>query len=211
MRAQVTQSRWHISPLMKAPREKAKAGGLFTLFLHHHFERTPGLTKLEYACCAEIMGRVFWAAQTMNCRSPETGNIELLSIYANAEQMARWLELLLKGELFSAYSMTKPNVVSADAMNISFPMDKVGVEYVLNGGKIVSSVFWNPEIKLYILMARAGPQNENRWRRRSRVLVPSDSPGLTITRNVSIIGYDHATGRVWQGLVLNKKEWKRSQ
>ncbi|KAI9375806.1 acyl-CoA dehydrogenase/oxidase [Aspergillus egyptiacus] len=192
MRAQIAQNRWHMPPLMKELREKAKARGLFNLFLPHHFEGSPGLTNLEYACCAEIMGRVYWAAQTMNCHAPETGNIELLAKYANDEQKKRWLEPLLRGEFSSAYSMTEPEVASSDATNIGIRMERVGDEYVINGRKLFANVLWNPHVKLYILMGCSDPENPNPWRRHSMLLVPADTPGLTITRNLSIMGYDHA-------------------
>ncbi|KAL2844505.1 acyl-CoA dehydrogenase/oxidase [Aspergillus pseudoustus] len=192
MRAQIAKHRWQMPPLMRELREKAKAHGLFNLFLPHHFPGSPGLTNLEYACCAEIMGRVYWAAQTMNCHAPETGNIELLAKYANEEQKACWLQPLLTGEFSSAYSMTEPDVASSDATNISLRMEKVGDEYVLNGRKIFGGVLWNQDIKLYIVMACSDPTNPNPWRRHSMVLVPSDTPGLRIKRNLSIMGYDHA-------------------
>ncbi|KAL4789151.1 acyl-CoA dehydrogenase/oxidase [Aspergillus venezuelensis] len=192
MKAQLARDRWRMPALMKELREKAKARGLFNLFIPPHFPGSPGLTNLEYACCAEIMGRVYWAAQTMNCHAPETGNIELLARYANEEQKARWLQPLLDGEFSSAYSMTEPDVASSDATNISIRMEKVGDEYVVNGRKIFGNVLWNPEVKLYILMGCTDPNNPNPWRRHSMLLVPSNTPGLTITRNVSIMGYDHA-------------------
>ncbi|KAL5363832.1 acyl-CoA dehydrogenase/oxidase [Aspergillus floccosus] len=192
MKAQLAQNRWHMPPLMKKLREKAKSRGLFNLFLPHYFPESPGLTNLEYACCAEIMGRVYWAAQTMNCHAPETGNIELLAKYASEEQKARWLQPLLKGDFSSAYSMTEPDVASSDATNIGIRMEKVGGEYVINGRKLFGNVLWNPDVKLYILMGCSAPDNPNPWRRHSMLLVPSDVPGLTITRNLSIMGYDHA-------------------
>lgn len=109
-KAQVAKERWKTPPLVDELREKAKAAGLFNLFLPNHFKESPGLTNLEYVCCAEIMGWTYWAAQTMNCYAPETGNIELLAKYCNEEQKKKWLQPLLEGTASSAYSMTEPDV-----------------------------------------------------------------------------------------------------
>lgn len=192
MKAQLSQNRWRTPPLMHELREKAKSRDLFNLFLPHHFPESPGLTNLEYACCAEIMGRVYWAAQTMNCHAPETGNIELLAKYANDAQKKKWLEPLLRGEFSSAYSMTEPEVASSDATNIGISMKREGNEYVINGRKLFGNVLWNPEVKLYILMGCTDADHPNPWNRHSMLLVPADAPGLTIVRNLSIMGYDHA-------------------
>ena len=192
MKTQLAKDRWKTPPIMKELRQRAKERGLFNLFLPHHFKESPGLTNLEYSCCAEIMGKVYWAAQTMNCHAPETGNIELLAKYANEEQKKTWLEPLLKGEFSSAYSMTEPDVASSDATTISIRIERDGDEYVINGRKIFGNAKWNPEVKLYILMGCTDPTNPDPWKRHSMVLVPSDTPGLTMNFNLTIMGYDHA-------------------
>lgn len=192
MKAQLVKNRWETPALMKELRQKAKTRGLFNLFLPNHFKESPGLTNLEYSCCAEIMGRVYWAAQTMNCHAPETGNIELLAKYANAEQKDRWLKPLMNGDFSSAYSMTEPEVASSDATNISIRIERDGDEYAINGRKLFGNAKWNPEVKLYILMGCTDPSNPDPWKRHSMLLVPSDTPGLTMESNLTIMGYDHA-------------------
>ncbi|KAL3469646.1 acyl-CoA dehydrogenase/oxidase [Aspergillus californicus] len=192
MKAQLAQNRWKTPPLMKQLRAEAKSRGLFNLFLPKEFPDSPGLTNLEYACCAELMGRVYWAAQTMNCHAPETGNIELLAKYCNAEQKRQWLDPLLRGEFSSAYSMTEPDVASSDATNIAINIRREGDEYVINGRKLFGNVQWNEDIKLYILMGCTDPQNPSPRLRHSMLLVPADTPGLRMRQNLSIMGYDCA-------------------
>ena len=181
---------------MHSLRQKAKTKGLWNLFLPKHFPESPvGLTNLEYACCAEIMGRTYWAAQTMNCHAPETGNIELLAKYCNPAQKKAWLQPLMNGEFSSAYSMTEPDRASSDATNVGcrITRDPNDPQYLLiNGRKLYGNCKYNPEMKLYILMGLSDPSNPNPWRRHTTVLVPSDTPGLTQTRNLTIMGYDHA-------------------
>ncbi|KAL4963409.1 acyl-CoA dehydrogenase/oxidase [Aspergillus stella-maris] len=192
MKAQLAKSRWKMPPLMKQLREEAKARGLFNLFLPNHFEDSPGLTNLEYACCAELMGRVYWAPQTMNCHAPETGNIELLAKYCNEQQKDQWLKPLLRGDFASAYSMTEPEVASSDATNIAISIRREGDEYVINGRKLFANVKWNPEVKLYILMGCTDPTNPDIRKRHSMLLIPSDTPGFRMRQNLSIMGYDCA-------------------
>lgn len=194
MKAQLAQNRWRTPPLMKSLRAKAKTKGLFNLFLPKSFKESPGLTNLEYSCCAEIMGRVYWAAQTMNCHAPETGNIELLAKYCNEEQKRQWLHPLMNGDFSSAYSMTEPDVASSDATQISFSITKSsdGKEYILNGRKLYGNSKANDEVKLYILMGCSDPTNPNPHRRHSTLLVPADTPGFRMVRNLTIMGYDHA-------------------
>ncbi|KAL5340909.1 acyl-CoA dehydrogenase/oxidase [Aspergillus crustosus] len=192
MKSQLSQNRWEMPPLMRQLRTEAKQRGLFNLFLPKEFPESPGLTNLEYACCAELMGRVYWAAQTLNCHAPETGNIELLAKYCNAEQKERWLGPLLRGEFASAYSMTEPEVASSDATNISISIRREGDEYVINGRKLFGNAKWNPEVKLYILMGCTDLTNPDPWRRHSMLLVPSDTPGFRMRQNLSIMGYDCA-------------------
>ncbi|CAG8974965.1 hypothetical protein HYALB_00012088 [Hymenoscyphus albidus] len=175
-------------------REKAKKKGLFNLFLPKHFEESPGLTNLEYGVCAEIMGRVYWAQQTMNCHAPDTGNIELLAKYCNPSQKKKFLLPLLEGTACSAYSMTEPDVASSDATQIGCRITREGNEYVINGRKIFGNSILNADLKFIILMGCSDPTNEDEWNRHSMVIVPADAPGITQVRNMSIMGYDHAPG-----------------
>ncbi|OBT82411.1 hypothetical protein VE02_08390 [Pseudogymnoascus sp. 03VT05] len=192
MEAALKEHRWTTPPIMKELRKKAKARGLFNLFLPNHFEESPGLTNLEYSCCAEIMGRCYWAAQTMNCHAPDTGNIELLAKYCNKEQKEKWLKPLLEGDVMSSYSMTEPDVASSDATQISCSIRREGNEYVINGRKLFGNSLDNPEMKTIILMGCSDPTNPSKWNRHSMVLVPANSKGLTQVRNLTIMGEDHA-------------------
>ncbi|KAJ9134852.1 Acyl-CoA dehydrogenase family member 10 [Coniochaeta hoffmannii] len=192
MKAQLEGNRWKTPKVMHELREKAKAKGLFNLFLPNHFEESPGLTNLEYSCCAEIMGRCYWAAQTMNCHAPETGNIELLAKYCTPEQKKKWLQPLLDGKAASAYSMTEPDVASSDATQIGIRITREGDEYVINGRKLYGNCLWNRELSFYILMGCSDPANPNKWARHSTIIVPCDTPGITQVRNLTIMGYDHA-------------------
>ncbi|KIW09159.1 uncharacterized protein PV09_00094 [Verruconis gallopava] len=192
MKAQIEKDRWTTPPLMHELRKKAKAAGLFNIFLPNHFKESPGLTNLEYSCCAEIMGRCYWAAQTMNCHAPETGNIELLAKYCTDEQKEKWLKPLMNGEMSSAYSMTEPDVAASDATNIACRMEITDKEVIINGRKLYGNVSYNKEMKIFILMGCSDPTNPNPWKRHTTLIVPSDAPGLTIKRNLSIMGYDWA-------------------
>ncbi|KAL2355238.1 acyl-CoA dehydrogenase family member 10 [Cryomyces antarcticus] len=193
MKAQLVENRWKTPRLMKDPRKKAKSNGLFNLFLPKHFgDLSPGLTNLEYSCCAEIMGRCYWAAQTMNCHAPETGNIELLAKYCNEEQKKKWLQPLLDGDGCSAYSMTEPDRATSDATNIACRITREGDTLIINGRKLYGNALWNEDLAFYILMACSDPDNPNQWKRHSTVIVPANSPGLTMKRNLTIMGYDHA-------------------
>ncbi|KAF1990416.1 acyl-CoA dehydrogenase family member 11 [Aulographum hederae CBS 113979] len=192
MKEQLAKDRWKTPALMHELRKKAKAKGLFNLFLPNHFKESPGLTNLEYSCCAEIMGRNYWAAQTMNCHAPETGNIELLAKYCTPEQKKKWLVPLMEGEMSSAYSMTEPDRASSDATQIGCSMRKEGNELVINGRKLYGNASWNDEMGIFILMGCTDPTNPSPWKRHTTVIVPSRSKGLTMKRNLTIMGYDWA-------------------
>ncbi|KAI1859657.1 uncharacterized protein JN550_011852 [Neoarthrinium moseri] len=192
VKAQLEGRRWTTPAVIHELREKAKGKGLFNLFLPNHFEESPGLTNLEYSCCAEIMGRCYWAAQTMNCHAPETGNIELLAKYCNEEQKAKWLKPLMDGTASSAYSMTEPDVASSDATQVGIRITRDGTDYVINGRKLYGNCLWNKDLSFYILMGCSDPGNPDRWRRHSMLIVPCNTPGITQLRNLSIMGYDHA-------------------
>ena len=128
----------------------------------------------------------------MNCHAPETGNIELLAKYCNEEQKKKWLQPLLDGTAASAYSMTEPDVASSDATQIGIRITREGDSYVINGRKLYGNCLWNKELSFYILMGLSDPNNSDRWRRHSMVIVPCNTPGITQVRNLSIMGYDHA-------------------
>ncbi|KAJ0339447.1 hypothetical protein COL922a_004369 [Colletotrichum nupharicola] len=138
------------------------------------------------------MGRCYWAAQTMNCHAPETGNIELLAKYCNEEQKNKWLQPLLDGTASSAYSMTEPDVASSDATQIGIRIKRDGDSYVINGRKLYGNCLWNKELSFYILMGCTDPENPNKWSRHSMIIVPCNTPGITQVRNLTIMGYDHA-------------------
>jgi alkylation response protein AidB-like acyl-CoA dehydrogenase len=128
----------------------------------------------------------------MNCHAPETGNIELLAKYCSDEQKEKWLKPLMEGKMSSAYSMTEPDVAASDATNIACRMEITDKEVIINGRKLYGNVLWNKEMKIYILMGCSDPNNPSPWKRHTTLVVPSDTPGLTMTRNLSIMGYDHA-------------------
>jgi len=130
--------------------------------------------------------------QTMNCHAPETGNIELLAKYCNLEQKKKWLQPLLEGTATSAYSMTEPDVASSDATNISCRLKREANEYVINGRKLFGGSLENKDLTFYILMACSDPENPDPFKRHSMIIVPANSPGLTMVRNMTIMGYDYA-------------------
>ncbi|KAF2492440.1 acyl-CoA dehydrogenase NM domain-like protein [Lophium mytilinum] len=191
-KAQIKDNRWKNPPIIHELRQKAKAQGLFNLFLPNHFKESPGLTNLEYSCCAEIMGKVYWAPQTMNCHAPETGNIELLAKYCSPEQKKKWLEPLMNGEMSSAYSMTEPDVASSDATNIACSMKITDTEVIINGRKLYANCQYNEDLNIYILMGCSDPENPNPWNRHTTLVVPARTPGLKQVRNLTIMGFDCA-------------------
>ncbi|KAM5342811.1 hypothetical protein ACJ41O_013777 [Fusarium nematophilum] len=138
------------------------------------------------------MGRCYWAAQTMNCHAPETGNIELLAKYCNDAQKDKWLKPLMEGTASSAYSMTEPDVASSDATNIGIRITRDGDEYIINGRKLYANCLWNKDLSFYILMGLSDPDDPNKWNRHTMVIIPCESPGITQVRNLSIMGYDWA-------------------
>ena len=173
---------WQVHPAMPGLKEKARAAGLWNLFLPKEYgEYSPGLTNLEYAPLAEEMGRYLWCSEVFNCSAPDTGNMEVLAKYGTDAQREEWLHLLLVGEIRSAFLMTEPEVASSDATNISTMIVRDGDEYVINGRKWWSTGAMHPDCNVYIVMGKTDP-NAARHQQQSMILVPADTPGVRIVR-----------------------------
>jgi acyl-CoA dehydrogenase len=174
---------------MEALKQKAKNAGLWNVFLPSAYgELSPGLSNLEYAPLAEIMGRIIWSSEIFNCSPPDTGNMEVLAKYGNPEQQDKWLRPLLNGEIRSAFLMTEPDVASSDATNIETSIISDGNDYVINGRKWWSSGAMDPNCKIAIVMGKTD-FDAPRHVQQSMVLVPMDTPGLKIERALSVFGY----------------------
>ena len=180
---------WGTPPVLEELKAEARGRGLWNLFLPRTHEFGAGLTNLQYAPLAEITGHNPWIApEAINCSAPDTGNMELLSLFGTAEQRERWLDPLLDGTIRSAFSMTEPDVASSDATNIATRIERQGDEYVINGRKWWTSGAMSPRCELLIVMGVTDP-DADRHRRQSMILVPRDSPGVEIQRSTSLFGY----------------------
>ena len=192
--------RWTPLQVIEELKPKARAAGLWNLFLPPHAEGstakkdaefTFGLSNQDYAPLAEIMGAVPWSPEVFNCSAPDTGNMEVLARYGTAEHKKRWLEPLLAGEIRSAFAMTEPAVASSDATNIEAEIRRDGDDYVINGRKWWTSGAGDPRCAIYIFMGKTD-KTAPRHSQQSMILVPADTPGITIMRPLSVFGYDDA-------------------
>jgi acyl-CoA dehydrogenase len=180
---------WAPAPVLEELKAEARDRGLWNLFLPRTHAYGAGLSNVQYAPLAEITGRALWLApESLNCSAPDTGNMELLSLFGTEEQRRRWLEPLLAGEIRSAFSMTEPAVASSDATNIATSIVRDGDEYVIRGRKWWTSGAMSPRCELLIVMGVTDPEAEPH-RRQSMILVPKDTPGVNIERSMSVFGY----------------------
>lgn len=183
---------WVPPPQIETLKEKAKALGLWNLFLPEEYEPySAGLSNLEYAPLAEAMGRVPWASEVFNCSAPDTGNMEVLARYGSPEHKKQWLEPLLAGEIRSSYLMTEPQVASSDATNVETAIVRDGDEYVINGRKWWSSCVYDPRNKIYIVMGKTDPKAD-RHQQQSMILVPAGAPGFEILRPLRVLNDLHS-------------------
>ena len=187
---EIEQNRWQPTRIMEELKPKARAAGLWNMFLPHS-ELGAGLSNLDYAPLCEIMGRSHMAPEVFNCSAPDTGNMEVLERYGTPEQKERWLKPLLAGEIRSCFAMTEPAVASSDATNIEASIRREGNEYVINGRKWWSSGAGDPRCKIVIFMGKTNPAAP-RHAQQSMILVPLDTPGVKVERLLTVFGYDHA-------------------
>lgn len=188
--AQEDRWEWSTVPVLKQLQQEARDLGLWNVFLPREHADSPGLSNLEYAPLAEITGRsMHLAPPALNCAAPDTGNMEVLSLFGSPEQKERWLKPLLDAEIRSAFAMTEPDVASSDATNIATRIERDGDDYVINGRKWWITGAMNPRCEIFIVMGKTDPE-ASRHRQQSMVLVPRDTPGLTVRRGMEVFGYD---------------------
>ena len=179
---------WKVHPVIEELKPKAREAGLWNLFLPHS-EHGAGLTNLEYAPLCEIMGRSFLAPEVFNCSAPDTGNMEVLARYGTPEHQERWLKPLLAGEVRSCFAMTEPEVASSDATNIESSIVRDGDHYVINGHKWYTTNATDPRCTISIFMGKTDPQNPDRHKQQSMILVPMNSPGVNVVRALPVFGF----------------------
>jgi acyl-CoA dehydrogenase len=182
---------WQPLPLIEELKAKAKAKGLWNLFLPDS-EHGAGLSNLDYAGLCEVMGRSHWAPEVFNCNAPDTGNMELLARFGTAEQRERWLKPLLAGEIRSGFAMTEPDVASSDATNIAISIRRDGGDYVIDGRKWWTTGVGDPRCKVLILMGKTSPDHPDPYRQQSMLLVPMETPGVEKVRMLTAFGYSEA-------------------
>jgi acyl-CoA dehydrogenase len=175
-------------PVVEELKAQAKAEGLWNLFLPESGHGY-GLSNLEYAPLAEMMGRQYWSAEVFNCSAPDTGNMEVLERYGTEAQKEQWLQPLLAGDIRSAFAMTEPAVASSDATNIECSIERDGDDYVINGRKWYITGAAADNCKVFVLMGKTDPHNTNRHRQQSMILVPKDTPGVTVVRDMALYGF----------------------
>ncbi|MGD8421535.1 MAG: acyl-CoA dehydrogenase family protein, partial [Gammaproteobacteria bacterium] len=189
------ENRFDALPLIEDLKQKAREEGLWNLFVpesHGEYSAHGGLTNLDYYPLAEIMGGVLWSPEVFNCNAPDSGNMEVLMKYATPEQQEDWLKPLLAGEIRSCYAMTEPQVASSDATNIELSMVLEGDEWRLDGRKWFVTGAKNARTRIIIVMGKSDPDNPDRHRQQTQLLVPMDTPGVEVTRALTTLGYDDA-------------------
>ncbi|MEC9346908.1 MAG: acyl-CoA dehydrogenase family protein [Pseudomonadota bacterium] len=192
MQAQLDDGdRWQPIPKLEELKAEAKKAGLWNLFLPHN-PYGFSMSNLDYAPLCEIMGRSKFAPEIFNCSAPDTGNMEVLARYGTKAQQEKWMVPLLEGEIRSAFAMTEPEVASSDATNIQCRIERKGDEYVINGRKWWTSGIGDPRCKVLILMGKTDPDNPDRHKQQSMLVVPRDMPGITVKRMLPVFGYDDA-------------------